>query len=109
MASPSFLKMATVTASTKRSSMSGALRGTPTTNLTGVICLPLDPVSAETMTRLKLDSGYEVRQTYVDAALDIKEGDVLVVSGVDYEIRAVAEWVWRGAQYLNLILIQSKA
>lgn len=109
MASPSFLKMATVTASTKRSSMSGALRGTPSTYLTGITCMPLDPVSAETLTRLKLDSGYDVRQTYVDASLDIKEDDVLVVNSVDYEIKSVADWEWRGSRYLNLILIESKA
>lgn len=109
MSSPSFLKMATITtASTKRSPMTGAIRGTPATNLSNITCTPLDPVDPETRTQLKLDSGFEVKETFVDASLDIKEGDVLVVASVSYDIRSVAEWSWRGAQYLRLIVIQNK-
>jgi hypothetical protein len=104
MASPSFLKLATVTASTKRATMSGALQGTPSANLVGIKCTPLDPVDAETLTRLKLESAYQLRQTFTDASLDIIKGDVLTVSSVDYPIKAVETWSWRASNYLRLVI-----
>lgn len=104
MASPSFLKMAIVTASTKRATMSGALQGPPIANLSGIKCTPLDPVDAETLTRLKLDSAYQLRQAFTDASLDIVKGDVLIVSSVEYPIKAVETWSWRGSNYLRLVV-----
>lgn len=62
----SFLKLATVTASTKRSpAIASGKRGSPATNLTGLKCLPLDPVSPEIQRRLGLDTPNELLQTYV--------------------------------------------
>lgn len=110
----SFAKMATVTASTKRSpAISGAKRGTPATNLTGIACTPLDPADpglrAELQQRLAPEgTPMEILQTFVDADLDIVEGDILVVSGAEYPIRAVADWSWRGSQYKHLLIEQLK-
>lgn len=61
-----FRRMATVTASTKRSpAISGGKRGTPTTNLTELSCTPLDPVDAEVRQRLGLDTPHELLQTFI--------------------------------------------
>jgi len=89
----SFARAANVTASTKRPpDISGGKRGTPATNIESLSCTPLDPINPELRQRLGLDTPHELLQTFVDTALDIKEGDILVVSSVDYPIRAVGDW-----------------
>jgi hypothetical protein len=61
-----FTKMATVTASTKRSpAVSGGKIGTPVTNISSLTCTPLDPVDPELRQRLGLDTPHEVLQVYV--------------------------------------------
>lgn len=97
--------MARVTASTKRApAMVAGKRGAAVTNLTGVKCMPLDPVSAEVALRVGTNAPQELLQTFVDKTLDIREGDVLVVAGQDYPIRSVAEWEWLGTTYRHLVL-----
>jgi hypothetical protein len=62
----SFLKLATVTASTKRSpAIASGKRGSPATNLTGLSCFPFDPVQPELARRLALDTPHELLQTYL--------------------------------------------
>jgi hypothetical protein len=91
--SKSFARAANVTASTKRPpAISGGLRGTPQTNISSLSCTPLDPIDPELKQRLALDTPHELLQTFVDTALDIKEGDILVVSSEEYPIRAVGDW-----------------
>jgi len=51
-----------------------------------------------------LESAYQLRQTFTDASLDIIKGDVLTVSSVDYPIKAVETWSWRGSNYLRLVI-----
>lgn len=93
MTSASFTKMATVTASTKRPpNVSGGKRGAPVTNIASLSVTPLDPISAELKERLGLESPMELLQTFADGSLDIKEGDILTVSGTDYPIRAIGDW-----------------
>ena len=90
--SRSFDLTASVSASTKRASLSSGKRGTPTTNLSGLSATPLDPVSAELQERLGLESPMELLQTFVSGALDIVEGDILVVGSTEYPIRAVEDY-----------------
>ena len=105
MTSPSFQRMATVTASTKRAAaISAGKRGTPTTKLSSIKCLPLDPVDPELKQRLALDTPHELLQTFVEGNLDIVEGDILTVSGEDYPVRSVADWVWGGDVYRQLVI-----
>ncbi len=105
MSTRSFTRMATVTASTKRSpSMASGKRGARTENIASLVCTPLDPVSAELALRIGLETPHELLQTIVDAALDIVEGDELVVSGTDYPIKAVENWDWKGSDFRLLIL-----
>ena len=96
MTSASFTRMASVTASTKRppAISAGGVRGAAVTELTGVRCLPLATVSAELGARLKLNAPFESKSTVVDGALDIREGDTLVVDGVSYAVQAVEEYPW---------------
>lgn len=116
MSSASFTRMTSVTASTKRSPALDAngMRGEPATNIASLVCTPLDPADSEQARdlafrlRQELDSPFEILQTFVDADLDITEGDVLVVADKDYPIRGVNDWSWRGSRYLHLLLESSK-
>ena len=64
----SFLRMAKKTASTKRNpGVVGGKRGDPVTNLTNLPCTPLDPVNAEIVKRLAIDTPYELLQTFITA------------------------------------------
>lgn len=106
MAATSFSRLATVTASTKRSPATDGAgkKGLPTTQVSSLICTPLDPVSAEVQQRLQLDTPHELLETFADGDLDILEGDTLVVGSTEYPIRAVAEWTWRSSEFLHLIV-----
>lgn len=111
MSSASFAKFATVTASTKRNpAISDGKRGEPVTQVTSLTCTPLDPVQPEIAFRQGLENPFELLETFVDADLDIKPGDILVVESREYSIKAVAEWGWkRGeSEYLHLTLEENK-
>ena len=106
--SASFDAIATVTASTKRGSISSGKRSTPTENIASLACTPLDPVSAEIRQRPELKTPHELLQTFVDSGADVKEGDILTVSGTDYPIRAVGDWEFAGSTYLHLVIEELK-
>ncbi len=115
MSSPSrsFTLFDTVAASTKRNpTVASGKRGTATTNISSLACTPLDPVSAEVANRFGLNTPHEIMETFVDSDLDIVAGDILVVSSLEYQIKAVAEWDWRHSssesQMLHLILEELK-
>jgi hypothetical protein len=109
MTSAAFARQAVVTASTKRSpGVTGGKRGAPAVNLNNVRCTPLDPVQPEINFRQGLQNPFELLETFVDAGLDIVEGDILVVSSKEYAIKAAAEWTWRQSVYLRLILEENK-
>lgn len=60
-------RLTTETASTKRApAIASGKRGTPSTNLTGLSCTPLDPVDAEIRQRFGLETPHELLQTFVD-------------------------------------------
>nr|ASV43905.1 hypothetical protein [Hot spring virus BHS1] len=84
--------------------MTAGVGAAPTTILTGLACTPLDPVSAETQTRLKLDSPYELRQCSFQSGHDIRKGDLISLDGVDYPVRAVEDYDWRGGTYLRVVV-----
>jgi len=115
--SASFRRMAKITASTKRPPALDAngMRGEPVAEIAELTCTPLDPAEDQKARDLALrlrqviDGPFELLNTFVDASLDIVEGDVLVVSGVEYPVRGVDMWAWRNSNYLRLLLEQSKA
>jgi hypothetical protein len=97
--------MATVTASTKRApAISDGKRGEAVTNIASLKCFPLDPVDPEIRQRLGLNTPHEILQTFTQSNLDIKVGDVLVVSTREYPIKAVSDWSFGVGDYLHLIL-----
>lgn len=102
----SFAKMATVSCSTKRAGgFTDGNRSVSASNLTGLKCTPLDPVDPQLQQRMALDTPHLLLQTFIDGNNDIKEGDTLTVSSVDYPIRAVSDWTFPGStKYLHLIL-----
>lgn len=63
----SFRPLATVACSTKRSPAADAdgFIGTPATNLSGLYCVPLAPVSNDLAVSEGLDTVYDLRQTMV--------------------------------------------
>ena len=104
-----FKRFATESCATKRATMSSGKRGAATSKLTGLKCTPLDPVDPETRERMGLPAGaHELLQTFVEGAYDILAGDLLTYNGIDYPVRAVAEWKWRGTTYRHLILEELK-
>lgn len=110
MTSLSFQKMATVTASIKRSPISvNGKRGVPVANLTGLKVLPIDPLDPEVQIRLELDGPFELLQTMVEDGPDInRHTDTLVVGTKEYKIRAVADWNWRPSGSGTLLLVLEK-
>lgn len=107
--SSAFARLASVTASTKRvPAISGGKRGAAATNIASLKCTPLDPVDADVARRMNLGTAVEVLQTFCEAGLDIKEGDLLVVASIEYPIRSVSDWAFLSSTYLHLILDQQK-
>jgi hypothetical protein len=93
----SFSLLATKTATTKRTpAMVGNKRGAPAANLADVKCTPPDPVDAETMRRLNLNTPAQLKQCFVDATYDIIEGDEITIDAIAYPIRKVEPYDWLG-------------
>jgi hypothetical protein len=63
------------------------------THLASVSIMALMPVGADIAETVGLNSPREAKETYCPA-VDILEGDHLVVGGVEYVIRWVGEWPW---------------
>lgn len=111
MTSIGFTRLMSVTGSTKRlpaADVNGIV-GSPVTNIASLTCTPLDPVDREMLTRLAIDTPYEVLQTFTEET-DITEGDILVVSSVDYPVKAVSTWAdFRGDTFLHVVVEDLKA
>jgi hypothetical protein len=66
-----FSKMASLACSTKRNpSISDGKRSTPTTNVSGLSCTPLDPVDPELQERIGIETPHTLLQTFVDDGTD---------------------------------------
>ncbi len=112
----SFDRMATVTASTKRSGgITDGLETAYAESIASLKCLPLDSAAADRrggwgmlIQGIEGLAWTEALQTACEGGLDIVEGDLLVVAGTEYPIRAVAEWTWRGSEYKILLLQETK-
>ncbi|MGB8644042.1 MAG: hypothetical protein WCF84_02305 [Anaerolineae bacterium] len=115
--SPSFARMATLTASTKRSIVSGGKKPAPTAYLTGIKCTPFDPATADLVLLLGLEAAGYYLQTFVEGSYDIQAGDVLNVTSVDrgvatpltivgqdYPIKGYQPYQWRGTNSFVLVV-----
>lgn len=96
MTSPSFARVATVTASTKRPpSVSGGKGGVPVTNIASLNCTrPADASDAKELRETyKLGTLVYLQQVFVQDNLDVQTDDTLVIASGDwagtYPIRIV--------------------
>ena len=100
-------------ASTRRSPARGAggqQKGTPTTVLTGLKVLPLDPVDEKLRDNLQLKSTYKyLRTTVIGEGLDIQIGDILVVGSSEYPIGGLKSWVIKNQIKFDLYLENGQA
>lgn len=106
--------LATVTASTKRMpAVSGGRVGAPATNLASVPVTPFQSLQAELAAAAGVSDPREAKvcHAFTDSngdLYDIREGDVLVVDGTSYTIRAVAEFNRTPGAYSRLIVEEQK-
>lgn len=91
--------LATKTLDVKRPpAMSGGKRGQPVAvdGLAALPCLPLAPVqparAQELIARWKFPAAVVLLETWVAGKHDIRHGDVVVLDGGEYPVRAVAAW-----------------
>ncbi len=99
-----FSRMATVTASTKRTVASSGKITAPTTSIASLAITPLYPVDPDLKQRLALQTPHELLQAFTEGTPDVREGDVLVVAGVDYPIKSVADWSGLSGSYKLLVV-----
>jgi hypothetical protein len=94
MRSRSLSKMAYEHASTLRnpSVATSGVTLDPVTYLADVLVLPLMPVTDDIVKRYALSSPREAFVTYAVGNPDILEGDILVVDGSQYPVRAASPW-----------------
>ena len=107
----SFARLATQTASTKRSG--GIVNGLEvgySTNIASLKCLPVMPVDPDLAQSFEGISFRELIMTAVEGGLDIVEGDIFVIGATEYPIRVVAEWPWKptGEDRLMIVLEDKK-
>jgi hypothetical protein len=91
----SLASLLTETASTKRPRMSGGSR-TAQAHLSGLKCKTphaADPIRRnQLMQELKLETLYKLWETFVDGVQDLEAGDLFVLNGKEYLVRAAAPW-----------------
>jgi hypothetical protein len=110
MTMSSFDRLATKTASTKRAPAPTATKhvGAPTTKLTGLKCLPLDPNLSDSVREAVSGAPYVPLQTMIHGDYDILEGDILVVDTVEYPIRVVRRFDWLDSEYRVIVVEEKK-
>lgn len=106
--------LATVTASTKRPpAVAGGLVGAPTPHLASLPVTPFQSARAELAAEAGIEDPREAKVCHVftggnGALPDVREGDVLVVSGVEYPVRSAAEFNRGADSYIRLLVQERK-
>lgn len=90
MSDYSLATMTTVTATTKRATLTGGYAS----YLAALKCTPLAPVDAETRQRLMLDTPHTIWEVYLQDNPDIISGDKFVVGSKEYYVKAVEPYTW---------------
>ena len=120
-----FLRVATTTISTTRPpAVSSGKRGDRVTNLESVKVVPLMPASESTFTRaatrsasLELWETFTQVHTHTDSSVsvtqipDIRQGDVLVSGGVNYDVIWVGDYPATGQfnAFLHIVMEEVRA
>jgi len=108
MSSASFTRLAIVAAGKRAPLTSSNKRGVAVAYLSGLKVTPLDPLTREIRERSGTRAPIEGLQCMIDAGPDIEAGDYLVVDSIDYSIRDVISWAWRGSICKVLVLEKIK-
>jgi hypothetical protein len=105
-----FDRLSTKTATTKRApaATAGKHVGAAVAYLTGLRCTPLDQVVPDSMREMVVNAPYVPLVTAVHGVYDIREGDVLVVDGVEYAIRVARRFDWKSSEYRVLIVEETR-
>lgn len=106
----SFLRMCSVGAMTQRANL--AAGGTPVAYLADLRCTPLDSAGEvaaahrDIAERAVREPGRRATylQTYISGTHDIQVGDLLVVAGSAYPVRAVEAYTAEVGDYLHLLV-----
>lgn len=111
MTTSSFDRLATETVDIKRAAavVSGKRAETPSTVYSGVKCTKLFPVDAETLRRLQLNSPYVVFEMMTMGTYVIENGDLAVIGGTSYKVKAVEPWTFRSEYAIRLIVEEDKS
>ncbi len=92
----SLASLATVTAGTKRSTVTAGKRPAPTAYLSGLACMPLSPAdpmrAGQLQQRLRLETPMNLLETIVVGQPDIMQGDLLTIGANEYVVRGVGAW-----------------
>jgi len=104
--------LATVTASTlRRPAPSGGLIGAPESSIASFLITPFQSVSAELALEATIQDASESKVCHAftsgGSLYDVKEGDILVVSGTEYDIQHVAEFN-RGVDSYSRIIVNER-
>ncbi len=86
---------------------SGVRPSAPATKIPNLFCMALVPASAEVRLQTETDAPMRLFETYVKGDLDIRAGDILVISSssVQYQIKGAEPWTWSdNSVFLHLIL-----
>ena len=80
--------------------------GPPVEDITEYDITPLDPLDPETRSRMELGTPHELLQTFLEyeTKIDIKEGHILIVDGVEYPVKSVAEYSYGGVWFYHVIV-----
>jgi len=89
MADYSFASMARVLYSRKRGNLTGSFDTLP-----GLMGTPRAPVDAETRLRLGIDTPNVTWEIHFQGAPDIRKGDRLLLSGLEYPVFHCEKWPW---------------
>lgn len=99
-------RLATEICSTRRSLTVSGKRGQPQPFLHDLACTPLAPADSgragQLLQRLKLETTHQLLDTVIVGTHDVAPGDVLVVAGQEYVIRAAGRWATRRVEFMHV-------
>lgn len=101
MTDAAFAAFTVTTCGTERATLTGDY----TTNLSGLKCTPLAPVSAETRARLVLETPTTLWEAHLQGNPDIKAGDRLVIAAVKYPVKVKEPYTWLPTGDIRMRLI----
>lgn len=111
MTTPSFQHMATDTATVKRppALVSGKRAAPVAVSGVSLAIFPLMPLDPQVRASIPLDTPHTLLQTFTEgSSINLQEGDLLVVDGVEYPIKRIASWPYDDETYFDIIVEDRK-